>query len=138
MGTFVGPNITTDGIVLLLDAGNYKSSKGRRSILQWNTWLPNTSGSCTGYNQNGDGNTRVLDTNPFGNEDIVWQSLYNDVTSDADGGWNTTWFNVDSTKMYRFSTWVRRKVTGNGLFYLGTQGTPSVLNRSNGAVNTNP
>jgi len=38
--------------------------------------------------------------------------------------------------MYRYSVWIRRKVLGNGTTYLGCQG--NVLNRSNGASNTNP
>jgi hypothetical protein len=46
--------------------------------------------------------------------------------------------------MYRFSTWVRRKVIGNGSFYLGLYGYNSagsnegVLTRSGGSNSTNP
>lgn len=39
MSGLIGPNIIRDNIILNLDAANYKSSKGRRSILQWDTWL---------------------------------------------------------------------------------------------------
>ena len=148
-GITFGPGITIEGgvvqegLALDLDATNLLSTRGQRSIINWNTWTVGT-GSATGYNQNGDGNSRLSDVNPWGNNDIVWQSLNNDVTSDADGGWNTTTFSIDNSKAYRFSTWVKRKVLGNGSFYLGLYGynsAPSnvgVLNRSNGAVNTNP
>lgn len=143
MSVTSGPKIPNDSLILSLDAANSKSTKGRRSIITWDSWTVG-SGSASGYGQNGDGNTRLVDTNPFGTNEIVWQSLNNDVTSDADGGWNTSSFPIDNTKIYRFTTWVKRKVLGNGSFYLGTYGYNSansnegVLNRSNGAVNTNP
>jgi hypothetical protein len=42
------------------------------------------------------------------------------VPGDADGGWNTDWFAIDNTKLYRFSTWVRRtSASTSGNFYLG-------------------
>lgn len=140
------PKIVTDGLVLYLDAANPKSIKKRSSnLLNWDSWTVGT-GSVTGYTVNGtvDENRRILDTNPFGHSDVVWDTPSNDATSDADGGWEGSNIDIDPTKMYRFSTWVRRKVLGNGTFYLGCHGKDSVgsnvgvLNRSNAAVNTNP
>ena len=99
---------------------------------QWTTG----TGSATGYGQNGDGNSRISDTSPKGT-DIVWDVSNQDAASDADGGWNSSVFNIDRTKTYRFSVWVRRKTIGNGSFYLGV-GANTVNNRSNGAQNSNP
>ena len=114
------------------------SQKDMLSLIKWDSWTLGT-GSVTGYTTNGDGNSRVNDTNPWGATDIVWDVSNQDVASDADGGWNGGTFSIDNTKMYRFSTFVRRKTVGNGSFYLGTHGYPdAVLNRSNGAANTNP
>lgn len=137
-------SIVRDGLVLYLDAANRKSKKPDTSLINCSSW---TVGSTvpTGYNFSGDGNSILVDTNPFGDQDIVWQTLNNDVTGDADGGWNTGTVAIDPTKMYRFSVWFRRKVTGNGRFYLGTYGYTSagvnigVINRTDGVtVNTNP
>jgi hypothetical protein len=75
----------------------------------------------------------------------VWDVSNQDVGSDADGGWNTTSSaaNINPTKMYRFSVWIRRKTIGDGYSYLGLNGiagstNTGVFNRSNGVNNTNP
>ena len=113
-------------------------NRDRFSVIKWDTWTVGVGG-VTGYTVNGDGNSRVMDTNPWGVSDVVWDVSNQDVANDADGGWNGSNFNIDNTKMYRLSTFVRRKTIGNGSFYLGTHGYPDpVLYRSNGAANTNP
>lgn len=143
MATFSGPKAITTGLALCLDAANDKSTKLGRNLLPIENWTIG-SGSATFFGQNGDGNSRLIDTNPWGVSDMIWQSLGNDATSDADGGWNTSLFPIDNTKTYRFSTWVNRKVLGNGSFYLGLRGYDSassnvgVISRSGGAANTNP
>jgi len=84
---------------------------------------------------------RIMAEDPFGKMTVVWEAG-NDVASNADGGWNTNQFPIDNTKLYRFSTWVNRKVLGaNGRAYLGVYGygsTNGVCNPSNGATVTNP
>lgn len=144
-------SIVRDSLVLYLDAANRKSAKSQKSnILSWNDWASGTTGSVTStgswptYSANGDGNSRVIDTNPFGTSDVVWDVSNQDAASDADGGWDSTSFPIDPTKTYRFSTWIRRKTIGNGSTYLGVTGYNSsfanigVLNRTDGATNTNP
>lgn len=116
----------------------HRPSKDRFSLTKWNTWTVST-GAVTNYSVNGDGNSRIIDTNPWGKQDIVWDISNQDAASDADGGWNGSNFAIDNTKTYRFSVFVRRKNIGNGTFYFGTHGySNAVLNRSNGSTNTNP
>jgi hypothetical protein len=142
MSTYLGPNIVTAGKILDLDIGNPKSSKGRRSIITWDSWIAGTSGAATGYATNGDGNSRINDTNPFGITDVVWDVSNQDAASDEDGGWWGSAFTIDPNKMYRYTTWVRRKTIGNGNFYMGPHAwdgdAQQVRNRSNGASNQNP
>jgi hypothetical protein len=79
------------------------------------------SGSTGMFNQNGstDENVRVNGTDPWGNSAVVWETRPNGSSAD-DGGWNTSWFNIDRTKLYRFSVWVKRtSSTTGGTFYLG-------------------
>lgn len=114
------PSSVTSGQVLCLDAANPRSSLGNRSVINWNNWTLG-SGGTTGYNQNGQTaeNQRVSDTNPWGATDTVWEARPLAQTND-DGGWNTDWFNIDNTKMYRYSVWVRRtSATAGGTFYFG-------------------
>lgn len=111
--------------------------RDRLSVIKWTSWALGT-GSVTGYSANGTSNSRIINTNPWGVSDIVWDSYGYDATG-PNGGWNGNFFPIDNTKMYRFSTWVRRKTIGNGPFYFGTSGGgASVLNRSDAAVNGNP
>ena len=139
-----GPKIPTDGLVLNLDFANFKSNRGRRSLINWNEWTSG-SGGTTSYAKNGleSENRRIWDTNPFGNSDIVWDSPTNDVTADGDGGWNYTDIPIDPTKMYRHTVWIRRPTIGNGSSYLGTYGfrdttNVGVLYRTSGTSTTNP
>jgi hypothetical protein len=143
MAAHSGPKIHTDNLLLALDGASNKFTGKNTNILADYPWTVGT-GSATFFSQNGDGNSRLLDTNSFGATNVVWDVSNQDASSDADGGWNSSTFAVDQTKLYRFSVWVRRKTVGNGSFYLGVYGRNSsqtnfgVLNRSDGAVNTNP
>ncbi|HPF30937.1 MAG TPA: prepilin-type N-terminal cleavage/methylation domain-containing protein [Candidatus Saccharibacteria bacterium] len=115
-----------------------RPNKDRFSLVKWNTWTIST-GSVANYSVNGDGNSRMIDINPWGEQDVVWDISNQDVANDADGGWNGSSFVIDHTKMHRFSVFVRRKNVGNGSFYIGTHGYPdAVLNRNNNSANTNP
>lgn len=148
MGGMSGPGMHKSGgnLLFTIDAKSTKSNAFDDNILSdWmNEWTVGTTQSSTGFGANGDGNSRILDTNPFGATTTIWDVSDQDAASNADGGWNSSTFDIDNTKTYRFSVWVRRKTIGNGSFYLGTYGRNSagtnvgVYNRSNGANNTNP
>ena len=111
-------------------------------LVDYSGWTTGT-GSNGDYNANGavDENHRILDTDPWGNETVVWEARP-EAASNADGGWNHDRFDIDHTKLYRVSVWVNRKVMGtNGRFYMGARGYGSTngLERiTNGAVTTNP
>ena len=81
--------------------------------------------SFSGYGANESTSTenlRLVDTDPFGNQSVVWQTQASG-DGGPDGGWNSDSISVDNTKLYRFSVWVRRtSSTGGGTFYLGTAG----------------
>ena len=149
MGVFAGPEIVEDGLVLALDAGNSKKSyKTDNNLLDLSTWYvgANSTTGVTGFsfNETDSGeNTLIADTDPFGNTAVIWKAQSPD--GGADGGWNTNYIDVDHTKLYRFSVWVNRKVTGtDGRFYFGLEGLDSgqgddgVLIRSSGNSSTNP
>lgn len=116
------------------------------NYIRWNvgdTQTPQTSWETT-YNLSGDGNKIINDIGPFGETIPVWQSINNDTTSNADGGWNTNKFHIDNSKMYRFSVWVKRSVIGNGHFYFGLNSynnvgdNVGVKSKISGTNNTNP
>ena len=114
-----GPQIVRTGLVLGLDAST-RGSCLPNSLINMNNWTV-SNGSVTGYNQNGDTaeNQRSAASNPWGQTGIIW-GTFPDGASNADGGWNTTDFNIDNTKLYRFSVWVKRtSSTTGGTFYYG-------------------
>lgn len=84
------------------------------------SWATGSGGTGI-FSQNGSTseNERVNDTNPHGQTAVVWETRPT-ATNDADGGWNTSYFNIDNTKLYRFSVWARRTTaTSGGTFYMG-------------------
>jgi hypothetical protein len=113
-------------------------TKYKPLLLNYTQWENGQTGSVGMFGQNGDGNKRVLGTDPWGKETVLWEVSEQDASSDADGGWNASYVNVDPDYYYRFSTWIRRPVVGSGSTYFGCHGSPAVLNLSNGASNTNP
>ena len=89
----------------------------------YDTWTAG-AGGATGFGANGNTgeNQRVLDTDPFGNTSLVWETRASG-DGGADGGWNSDTISIDRTKLYRFSVWVRRtSATGGGTYYFGTAG----------------
>jgi hypothetical protein len=136
-----GINRTTDSLVVSLDAANVKSNRGRRSLINWESWTVST-GPVIGYPVNGTAaeSQRIADTDPFGDSNIVWGS-YPLGNNNACGGWDGTYFNIDNTKTYRFTVWVRRtSAAATGTFYFGlqTNGTGSTIHLSTGLTEGNP
>jgi len=125
MSTVAGPDVVRNGLIVELDSLNRNSFVGvagnQASILNTSTWTIGPGGTG-GYSQNGNTaeNQRIVDTDPWGNQSVVW-GTYASGDGGADGGWNSDFFNIDNTKLYRFSVWVRRtSSTGSGTFYFGT------------------
>ena len=101
---------------------------------EWDIYSLN-SGSTYRFNQNGDQNTRVLGLNPHGDPATLWRAG-NDVDNNDDGGWNTDYFEIDRTKTYRCSVWVKKDFdVQDGNLYMGT----SFVDRlTNGDYDSNP
>jgi hypothetical protein len=137
---FTGPNIKKDNLVFYLDSSNIKSYRHKTNILNTGLWNVG-SGSATGFYQNGltVENERILTTNPWGFQSVIWETRANG-SGGADGGWNTDYFTIDNTKLYRHSVWVKRiSSTGGGTFYLGTNGGGQcVVRLSDGNFECNP
>lgn len=144
MSATSGPSIVKNGLILNLDIANLKSNRGRRTAISWQDWSSGTTGPTSTYSQNGDGNSRIDDLNPWGLTDVVWDVSNQDAASDGDGGFHSPNFTPDVTKLYRYSVFIKRKVIGNGSSYLGPHSnwgeTPGqyILNRWDGAQNINP
>lgn len=105
----------------------------------YEVWADGQSGSVTGFSQNGSTNTRVKAMGPHGNEIVIWKGNSNGANG-ANAGWNASYFPIDSSKLYRFSVWIRREVQGNGSAYLGcnAQGGHVLTVPGGTTANSNP
>ena len=128
-GSLLSTSILTDGYVQDVSGivqGNYIPSQN------WNI----ASGSVGVFNDNGGAgdNTREWGDGPDGNRAILWKGFGSG--TDADGGWNTSLFDIDHTKSYRVSVWVKKTGVNSGTTYLGIQG--SNVTYLNGVAEGNP
>lgn len=145
MGSFSGPKIVTDGLILDLDVSNIKSymDATQTSLINTSTWAVGNS-APTGYALNqtvSNENSLIQATDPYGRTNIIW-GTYCSGDGNQDGGWNeSSWNTADKTKLYRYSVWVKRtSATTSGTFYFGlyTNGTGTTYHLSDGASQTNP
>ncbi len=108
----------------------------------YTVWTVGTGGA-TGFTMYGltAENNRIEATDPWGRSTIVWDSVPGPDAS-YDGGWQTTSFSIDNTKLYRYSVWVHRTVLGtSGRFYFGCFGygsTNGVYDVATSTLDTNP
>jgi len=115
---------------------------GTGGLLDYSSWTLGT-GSAPNFYRNGSTNEnhRIIDKDPWGNDAIVWEARPG-ASSNADGGWNSTYYPIDNTQTYRVSVWVNSKVLGtNGRFYLGLSGSGTannVIAVTSGTSTTNP
>lgn len=114
-----------------------------QNLLDSSTWWDLGQGSVTGFSANGSASENVREIGDAPNapmSTVLWKAV-NDVDNNADGGWNSTYVNVDHTKTYRFSVWLKKTNSNDGHSYFGCRGYLNgehhILNLD-GSVNTNP
>lgn len=143
MASSSGPGIVTNGLIALIDPANRKSAidSAPSSLINTSAWAAGQTSSVGVYGANESTsaeNARVSVTDPWGTTSIVWQTQASG-DGNADGGWNTSYFSIDRTQVYRFSVWVNRtSSTSGGTFYFGTNSDGGVYSTSDGAVKGNP
>ena len=123
-----------DGLGKPLQSIQYKAGGGEINpvnsmVYDWAAGNYNTNF----YNMNGSQSENLIENGitPFGETDLLWK-CGNDAASDADGGWNTDYFNIDKTKTYRYTVWVKRTGNASGYAYHGTQYVNNLDNSYNG------
>lgn len=128
MSTLGGPKVVNQGMGLMLDPSNPKivPSAKNTNLLDYSTWVVGNT-SATGFSRNGGSDENIIEagTGPWGEAATIWSAKNNTASSNSDGGWNASFTTIDNSYMYRFSVWCIRPVTGDGRFYLGTQGRQS-------------
>lgn len=121
----------------LLRLNNSNSANLLAPYLQ--NWTIGT-GSVSGFGQNGatSENSRELGRNHIGEEVVLWKATP-DASSNADGGWNTSWiYGINPNTSYRYSVWIKKTASNNGSTYFGFYANDSGSLTLNGTYNSNP
>lgn len=111
-----------------------------KNLINPGAWVPDSTGSQPGFTQNPTSATGAnyiaYDTLPDTSVGVLWRARSGSaVGTDPEGGWDTTTFKIDHTRMYRFRYWVRVfGANASGTFYLG----PGVVYDIGGGSNGNP
>ena len=94
----------------------------------------------TSENTNDGADVREIDIDAFGGKSVIWKAINGhthgdtapvDLTdNDADGGFNSTRFAIDHTKLYRYSIFIKQDTDLDGGKYWGTHGYSSLANDS--------
>lgn len=158
MGTTIGGNLGKGDLILSIDFGSRKSyapnlvnhsiwATGSGSVSEDTSLTGSTEYTMVGTASE---NIRSYETDPYGYSTVVWTSPANDLDTsgigDPDGGFSTSYFDIDTNKMYRFSVWINRSASDpatRGYVYLGmrvtaTGSTGNMLLRLNGSTYSNP
>jgi len=144
---YSGPHIIKSGLGIAIDASSTRGIKSaaETNLLDYSTWTVGNT-SATGFGRNGTSSENLIETGtgPYGENAVLWKAYNTDASSNADGGWNSSQFNVDLNSLYRYSVWVKRNNNTNGRFYLGCRGYNSggsnigVGRRDSTSTTTNP
>ena len=130
-------NVVVLGAIFIAVIGN------AQNLVNSSSWTAG-QGSVTGFIAQGDltENVRVLDTDPFNNQSIIWQCITDGGTG-YNGGWVTDPIVIDHSKTYRFSVWIKKTGTGNGSEIFGVKvqnssGNDISISELNGTLENNP
>ncbi|MFS4469600.1 fibronectin type III domain-containing protein [Maribacter sp. 2210JD10-5] len=126
-------------IVFILIA--FQSTNAQTDFIDTSAWTVG-SGSVSGFTRYGTDNINIREqgTDPFNNQSIVWKALRN--SSGAKGGWYTNNIAIDPTKTYRFSVWVKKTNSQDGIIIFAPNiydsGSSNAGLNLNGSNATNP
>lgn len=107
-------------------------------IADYYKWTAGMTMPPSGYTLNGTAaeNAIVTAVGPSASNENIWACIDSDVASDPDGGWDTAYNSIDSTKGYLYAVFVKT-TTNNGISYFGSSNDSSIRDLS-GTVNSNP
>jgi hypothetical protein len=114
------------------------------NLIDSTTWVLGSLGSQQGFSKNGEHqeNKIILGPGPNGHEVILWEAINLDANrggSRADGGWNGALFDIDPSRQYRFSVWIKKtnSHSGSSNTFFGAYGGDGLLTLA-GLRKTNP
>ncbi|WP_425237722.1 hypothetical protein [Ulvibacterium sp.] len=100
---------------------------GQTNLLDTSSWSVGTGsvGSFGVYQNEASENERIVGTDPHGNTSVVWKGMPSG-NGGQDGGWRGTFINIDHTKTYRFTVWVKKTISHDGAELFGFEANDNV------------
>jgi len=124
-------------LILLFFISNIYS----QNLLNTTSWTVGT-GNVADFGMYGttQNNYRELGLNHIGQEVVLWKAIPDNLNT-VDGGFTSSFKNIDNMKTYRFTVWIRKTNSQSGTTYFGcnsyASGQHQTLNLD-GTTNTNP
>ena len=86
------------------------------NLLDTSSWTLGT-GSVFGFNILGTSNENIreIGIGPHGASEVLWKVQ---PENDSNKGWDTDYVNIDHTKTYRYTSWVKKTNSNDGVIYL--------------------
>ncbi|MEP1490168.1 MAG: fibronectin type III domain-containing protein [Algibacter sp.] len=118
-------------------------SFSQTNLIDTSSWLEG-AGSVSGFSKKGsDGeNIRELGIGPHGNSVLLWKTIPEATGTSGAGGWETDYINIDPSKTYRFTLWVKKTNSFDGSTYFRAYGKDdsgnTTVNYLSGSPISNP
>ncbi|WP_299535733.1 fibronectin type III domain-containing protein [Ulvibacterium sp.] len=93
---------------------------GQTNLLDASTWTAGTGsvGSFNAYQNDASENERISGSDALGGTSIIWKAIPSG-NGGQDGGWRGTFINIDHTKTYRFTVWMKKTISHDGYELFG-------------------
>jgi len=104
-------------IIILFYTANCLAQTNLITAPEWTVGI----GDTEGYDARGtrpEEDTREIGLNPYGESTILWKAETSGHAG-RDGGFHTDYYNIDHTKNYRFTLWMKKTNSHNGISQFG-------------------
>ena len=114
-------NLLTSVLIILF--AHVASAQNLLDLQGWSTG----QGATNFFDKYGDNaeNIREWGIGPHGNRVVLWKAVP-DGGSNADGGWVSGTFNINSQMMYRYTVWIKKTNSNDGVTFFGCQNALSL------------
>ncbi|WP_422079423.1 fibronectin type III domain-containing protein [Ulvibacterium sp.] len=101
-------------------------SFAQTNILDTSIWTVGTGsvGGFNAYQNDASENERIMGTDALGGTSVIWKAVPSG-NGGQDGGWRGNFINIDHTKTYRFTVWMKKIISHDGHELFGFEANDS-------------
>lgn len=127
-------------LILLLFCG---ISFAQTNLIDTSSWFEG-QGSVSGFSKNGTNEENIRETGigPHSFSVLLWKTIPEATGNSGAGGWETDLININPSKTYRFTVWIKKTNSFDGATYFRAVAEDdsgnTTVNKLNGNVDSNP